>query len=40
MGVAACKMGSESKAKSAHKKMSSSAKATLEKICGPLGIEL
>ena len=40
MGVAACKMGSASKAKSAYKKMTSKDKATLEKICGPLGITL
>jgi hypothetical protein len=39
MGVAACKMGSESKAKAAYKKMSDSKdKQTLEKICEPLGI--
>ncbi|PRQ05684.1 FHA domain-containing protein [Enhygromyxa salina] len=40
MGVAACKMGSASKAKAAYAKMTSKDKATLEKICGPLGIEL
>jgi hypothetical protein len=41
MGVAACKMSSESKAKSAYKKMSDSKdKQMLEKICKPLGIEL
>ncbi|KIG16092.1 FHA-domain-containing protein [Enhygromyxa salina] len=40
MGVAACKMGSASKAKAAYTKMTSKDKATLEKICGPLGIEL
>ncbi|PRP90708.1 FHA domain protein [Enhygromyxa salina] len=40
MGVAACKMGSASKAKSAYRKMTSKDKGTLEKICGPLGIEL
>ena len=40
MGVAACKMGSAAKAKAAYKKMSSGDKATLEKICGPLGITL
>lgn len=40
MGVAACKMGSESKAKAAYKKMTEQGKAQLEKICQPLGIEL
>jgi hypothetical protein len=41
MGVAACKMGSESKAKAAYKKMSvAKDKQTLEKVCEPLGIEL
>lgn len=41
MGVAACKMGSESKAKAAYKKMSNTKdKQTLEKVCAPLGIEL
>ena len=40
MGVAACKLGSASKAKSAYAKMASKDKGTLEKICGPLGIEL
>ncbi|HLT35409.1 MAG TPA: FHA domain-containing protein [Enhygromyxa sp.] len=40
MGVAACKMGSESKAKAVYKKMSDKDKQTLEKICSPLGIEL
>jgi hypothetical protein len=41
MGVAACKMGSESKAKAAYKKMTvAKDKQTLEKVCAPLGIEL
>lgn len=41
MGVAACKMSSESKAKAAYKKMSDAKdKQMLEKICKPLGIEL
>ncbi len=41
MGVAACKMGSASKAKSAYRKMTSSKdKQMLEKLCTPLGIEL
>jgi hypothetical protein len=41
MGVAACKMGSETKAKSAYKKMTvAKDKQTLEKVCAPLGIEL
>jgi hypothetical protein len=41
MGVAACKMGSATKAKSAYAKMTDAKdKATLEKICKPLGIEL
>jgi pSer/pThr/pTyr-binding forkhead associated (FHA) protein len=41
MGVAACKMGSESKAKSAYSKMTvAKDKQTLEKICAPLGINL
>ncbi|MFO7562804.1 MAG: FHA domain-containing protein [Enhygromyxa sp.] len=41
MGVAACKMGSESKAKAAYKKMTDSKdKQNLEKICQTLGIEL
>jgi hypothetical protein len=39
MGVAACKMRNENKAKAAYKKMSSKDKQTLEKICEPLGIE-
>ena len=38
MGVAACKMGSASKAKSAYNKMTSKDKQTLEKVCEPLGI--
>ncbi len=40
MGVAACKMGSESKAKGAYKKMSSAQKDKLTKVCTPLGITL
>jgi hypothetical protein len=41
MGVAACKMGSESKAKAAYKKMTADKdKQTPEKVCQPLGIEL
>jgi pSer/pThr/pTyr-binding forkhead associated (FHA) protein len=41
MGVAACKMGSESKAKAAYKKMTDAKdKQTLEKVCAPLGINL
>jgi predicted component of type VI protein secretion system len=41
MGVAACKMGSESKAKAAYKKMTvAKDKQTLEKVCAPLGINL
>ena len=41
MGVAACKMGSESKAKAAYNKMTvAKDKQTLEKVCAPLGIEL
>jgi predicted component of type VI protein secretion system len=40
MGVAACKMGNETKAKAAHKKMTAKDKAMLEKLCGSLGIEL
>lgn len=41
MGVAACKMGSESKAKAAYKKMTvAKDKQTLEKVCQPLGINL
>lgn len=40
MGVAACKSGSESKAKSTYKKMSSDQRAKLVKVCTPLGINL
>jgi predicted component of type VI protein secretion system len=41
MGVAACKMGSETKAKAAYKKMTvAKDKQTLEKVCEPLGINL
>ncbi|NVB38843.1 FHA domain-containing protein [Pseudenhygromyxa sp. WMMC2535] len=40
MGVTACKMGSKSKAKAAYKKLPQSKKEMLEKVCGPLGIEL
>jgi predicted component of type VI protein secretion system len=40
MGVAACKMGSASKAKSVHRKMTAKDKGMLEKLCGSLGIEL
>lgn len=40
MGVAACKMGSESKAKAAYKKMSGAQKDKLTKVCTPLGISL
>jgi pSer/pThr/pTyr-binding forkhead associated (FHA) protein len=40
MGVAACKMGSESKAKAAHRKMTASDKEKLQKLCSSLGVEL
>ncbi len=40
MGVAACKMGSASKAKAAHRKMTASDKEKLEKLCLSLGVEL
>ena len=40
MGVAACKMGSASKAKSAHKKMTASDQEKLSKLCLSLGVEL
>ncbi|NJK32444.1 MAG: hypothetical protein HC927_08545, partial [Deltaproteobacteria bacterium] len=40
MVIAACKMGSASKAKSAYKKVSAKDKPSLQKICSPLGIEL
>jgi pSer/pThr/pTyr-binding forkhead associated (FHA) protein len=40
MGVAACKMGSATKAKSAHRKMTATDKAKLEKLCSSVGVEL
>jgi pSer/pThr/pTyr-binding forkhead associated (FHA) protein len=40
MGVAACKMGSASKAKSAHRKMTATDKDKLEKLCASVGVEL
>jgi hypothetical protein len=40
MGVAACKMGSASKAKAAHRKMTASDKDKLEKLCASVGVEL
>jgi pSer/pThr/pTyr-binding forkhead associated (FHA) protein len=40
MGVAACKMGSASKAKSAHRKMTAADKSKLEKLCASVGVEL
>ncbi|EDM75842.1 FHA domain/tetratricopeptide repeat protein [Plesiocystis pacifica SIR-1] len=38
MGTSACKMGSKSKAKSAHKKLSGSKQKDLEKVCEAHGI--
>jgi predicted component of type VI protein secretion system len=40
MGVAACKMGSATKAKAAHRKMTQSDKDKLEKLCASVGVEL
>jgi predicted component of type VI protein secretion system len=40
MGVAACKMGSATKAKAAHRKMTASDKDKLEKLCSSVGVEL
>lgn len=40
MGVSACKMGDESKAKSAYNKMSGSKKKSLATLCSSKGIEL
>ena len=40
MGVAACKMGDASKAKSAYSKLSGSKKSALQSICAKSGIEL
>ncbi len=40
MGVAACKMGSATKAKSAHRKMTAADKSKLEKLCASVGVEL
>jgi predicted component of type VI protein secretion system len=40
MGVAACKMGSATKAKAAHRKMTAADKDKLEKLCASVGVEL
>jgi hypothetical protein len=40
MGVAACKMGSASKAKAAHRKMTAADKDKLAKLCASVGVEL
>ena len=40
MGVAACKMGDEGKAKSAYGKLSGGKKSALKSICAKSGIEL
>lgn len=40
MGVAACKMGSASKAKAAHRKMTAADKDKLQKLCSSVGVEL
>ncbi len=40
MGVAACKLGDASKAKSAYKKLSGSKKSALQTVCASAGIEL